>query len=173
MKVLLVLSSLLSVALAADIRMTDAVYPAQNDKDAICKIAFGEAATLLDFAELKAMSVNDVEQLMADLNIDISRNQNHYFVSVNGQSIYPGTNRHAYFFENHGGSPPSYFDVLDTYAGLNVAVDNKYGHILCNVQGTTTVRRKLTTKAAEEPERRVRAEPAAEEKASGSRWWGW
>ena len=178
MKVLLVFTTLLSVALAApDIQVTEAVYPAQNDKDALCKLHFGEAATLLDFAELKAMSVDEVTQLMSDLNIGVTKNLNHYFVTINGESIFPGTNKHAYFFENHDGAPPSYFDVIDTYAGLNVAVDNKYGHLMCNVQGGAATRRALREQRATEPDEDVQAqaEPVAERKAdkSGKSWWGW
>ena len=172
MKVLLAFTSLLSVAMAVDIRVTDAIYPAQNDKDTICQLAFGESATLLDFNELKAMSVAEVEQLMSDLNIGISRHENHYFISVNGQSIYPGTNNHAYFFEYHGEKPPSYFDVIDSYAGLNVAVANKYGRLVCNVEGATTARRKLMEADAKKSETKAKAEPAAGKKASKS-WWGW
>ena len=148
--------------MAAQFQVTSNVYPPDGDQSKICKTHFGEDAVPADFADLHGLTEDAVQQVMSDLNIGVTRNEAHYFVKVNGQSLYPGTNKHAYFFENHGGEPPSFFGAIDNYAGLNVGVANKYGHVVCHVGAA---RRKL-----------VEAEPVAEEneeKAAGKRWFGW
>jgi len=175
MKLLLVIASLLiSVAAAADYMFTDNVYPPQADKDALCKLIFGDTAQVADFEDFQGMTVDEVDNLMIDMHLSVSRNVGHYFVNVNGQSLFAGTHKHAYFFENHGGDPPSFFDTVEKHAGLTVGVTNKFGHIVCRL-GEGSARRSLKESVAEPEFESAEAAGKVEDRkpADDKKWWGW
>ncbi|CAB9527218.1 expressed unknown protein [Seminavis robusta] len=121
-------------------KLTSSLYMPDADHQEICREYFGSGAEVADFEDFKAMDPDTVQEIMSELSIGTSRNEHIYFLKYQGQSLYPGTPRHAYFFENNGGDPPAFVDMVDHHGGLNVGVTNKFGRVVCRVTPTIAER---------------------------------
>ena len=92
----------------------------------------GEDAQVADWVyNLEAMNEDEVTELMVELGIPVSYNEESYFVTNEGQK-YWGNSERVYNFENHAGMPPSNWLVHDQYAGLTLGSwYGLEGKILC------------------------------------------
>jgi len=95
------------------LRLTSTILSEQNSFDAQCKLEFGSDAKVADWTyDLSQLSDDQVDAMTDALGIEESFNTDQYFVSNQGDHFYSGGSR-AYFFENHGGNPPSNWLVHD------------------------------------------------------------
>ena len=149
-------------AVAADeIHVTEHFYAAASNHSKICKAWFGGTAIPLDFDDIKHISSSDITTWMGQHGIIPTRNEMYYFVTYNGLQMFPGDDKHAYFFEYQGGNPPAFFDAIETYQGANVAITNKYGKVVCKT--ITTASRKLTTTVREHHQHQQQQQQQVEE----------
>lgn len=131
LRTLLLLTLPFTASAESIFKITKALYPALSNHGKVCKHFYGDGAEVVDFNDLKAMHSVKLDALMDELEVKETTNREHYFVQNQGKALYSG--KHAYFFENHGGPPPSYFSKVDGTEGLNLGVTDKYGHVMCKL----------------------------------------
>jgi len=113
-------------------QLTQGEVPETADFDEACKSEFGPDARVADWTyDLKAQGKESVELMINDLGIIPTFNEKYYFVSNEGSKYYEGGR--VYFFENHGGSPPSNWLVHDQLGDITLGSWFGTGQVLCAV----------------------------------------
>ena len=113
----------------ADIRETD-------DFSAQCLMEYGSNATVADWTyDLLSFNGDQIKSLIMSLGIEESFNTKHYFVTNQGEKyLNDDSGLRVYFFEDHGGSPPSNWAVHEQLGDITLGSwYNISGQVLCTV----------------------------------------
>jgi len=112
--------------------LTSAEVPETSDFGAQCKSEYGSTAQVADWSyDLLSLTTDQVDEMTAVLGIPETFNEKNYYVSNGGDKFARGTSR-AYFFEDHGGNPPSNWLVHDQLG--DITLGSWYdisGQVLC------------------------------------------
>jgi len=117
---------------AGKLMLTSAEVPETSDLGAQCKSEYGPTAQVADWSyHLLFLSTDQVHKMTVELGIPETFNEKHYFVSNGGKKFF-GDTKNAYFFEDHGGNPPSGWHVYDQLGDISLGGYNGIsGQVLC------------------------------------------
>ena len=136
-----------------DLRLTTADIRETDDFSAQCLMEYGSNATVADWTyDLLSFNGDQIKSLIMSLGIEESFNTKHYFVTNQGQKYWDDSSSwddsfslddsfswddfglRVYFFEDHGGSPPSNWGVHDQLGDITLGSwYNISGQVLCTV----------------------------------------